>query len=348
MAQWRGLLDDSDAKGKAAVDILRSKFREIPKRGQRQEWVEEVQDIAGRIPPQHLTHHLLRQLERHKIRVSGAVSFHRFMVEQSESRKLNIPELSWLLNNKITAYNFVDKLGVRRPLGNLQPCPFNDIDWQYPGVLKAVSGTGGRGIYLTFAPNNIVHVSDGKQFSSFEELAQHAESLMSAKESRSLADRWIMEELILEDETKNIAARDIKFFCFYGEVLFVLEVIRDGKNSQYSFILPDGSHVRPGDWNYKYFEANWPSATDIALAEGISKKIPHPFLRIDMLLSENGLVFGEFTPRPGGFQRFNAKWDRLMGEAWLRAQDRLQRDLLTGKQFNEFLAATGVYDSQAR
>jgi hypothetical protein len=55
--------------------------------------------------------------------------------------------------------------------------------------------------------------------------------------------------------------------------------------------------------------------------------MPHPFMRIDTLLGEDDLVFGEFTPRPGQFHRFNAEW-------------RLREDLLEGKRFDAYTAVT--------
>lgn len=342
---WSELLDDVEAKGQAVARVLRSKVRHTPDPGQRNEWLQEVKALADRIPPQHLTHPIMRQLERHRIMVGRSASFHNFMVEQSERRKLRIPELGWLLNDKITAYQFIDRLGVRRPAGSLAPSLYREIEWQYPGVLKAASGTGGRGIYLAFSEDEIVHVYDGVRLGSSRELSDHVTSLMDVKKGRSFKDRWIMEELILENKASRTPARDVKFFCFYGEVLFVLEVIRNGKESLYSFTRPDGSKIKPGNWNYKYFESQGASSADLDLATRISRQIPHPFMRIDMLQSENGLVFGEFTPRPGGFQRFNAKWNRLMGEAWVRAEERIQRDLLTGKRFDDFLSATRVYES---
>lgn len=340
---WEELLGEIDEKGKQVAEILRLKFRDTPVVEQDEQWKQEIQVLADSIPPQHLTHHLLRRLERHKIRVRGGASFHRYMVEDSEIRKLKLNSLSWRLNRKTTAYRFVDSLGVRRPRTDLEPSSFDDVQWQYPGVLKAVSGTGGRGAYLLLAEDEIVHVHDEKRLASHAELRQHVRRLMGPRTKRRLPDQWIMEELILEDRIHRTPARDIKFFSFYGEVLFVLEVRRRGRDSLYSFTEPDGSPIKPKVNNYTYFEGAGASADDLKLASRISESIPHPFMRIDMLKGAEGLVFGEFTPRPGAFHQYTAEWDRRMGEAWLRAEDRLQFDLLSGKRFESFLSTTGAY-----
>lgn len=337
------LSQPGDHENKRDVQLLRLKMRDEPPLAQNEQWKQDIQELADRIPPQDLTHPILRVFEKHKIRVGKGVSFHHYMVEDSEIRKMGLKSLSWELNRKTTAYRFVDSLGVRRPEADLEPTTFKKVSWRVPGVLKAASGTGGRGTYLLLAEDEIVHVFDGKKFSSQEEMGRHASDLMKRSNRRRTTNRWIMEELILESSGDLVPARDVKFFSFYGEVLFILEVIRRGPETQYSFTRPDGSPVRPGGWDYTYFDGAGPTAEGLELATRISKQIPHPFMRIDMLKSEGDLVFGEFTPRPGGFHRFNTEWDRKMGEAWARAQERLQRDLLNGKRFDAFLSATGVY-----
>lgn len=342
-ASWAELLDEVDEKGEQVAEVLRLMLRDAPSLEQKDQWKLEVQALADRIPPQYLTHHLLRRMERHQIRVQKGVSFCQYMVKDSEIRKMKINSLGWWLNRKTTAYRFVDALGVRRPGAELSPSRFSKVNWQYPGVLKAVSGTGGRGVYLLFAEDEVVHVLDGQKFSSQKEVDHHARNLMSPDSRRPLRNRWIMEELILESQKLRTPARDLKFYCFYGEVLLVLEVIRQGDQSLYSFTLPDGSYVRPGEWDYLYFDGAGATAKSLELASRISREIPHPFMRIDLLSGEDELVFGEFTPRPGGFQDFDCEWDRRMGEAWLRAEDRLQRDLLLGKRFDKFLSSTNIF-----
>lgn len=340
---WDELLDDIDENGEKLALILRNWLRNGKPQAQDGQRRQEVQAVADRIPPHFLTHQLVRDLEKNKIFVGHGLSFHRYMVEESEMRKMKLTSHSWALNRKTTAYRFVDALGVRRPRTEVARTSFERVSWQFPGVLKAESTTGGRGAYLIFAEDEIVHVLDGQRFSSKAEVAEHAHHLMSPDNPRRLPNRWIMEELVLEDRDERVAARDVKFFCFYGEVLFVLEVIRNGKQSQYAFTRPDGSSVRPGGWDYTYFDSAGPTAEGLELATKISKQIPHPFMRIDMLKGEDELVFGEFTPRPGRFHEFSPEWDRRMGEAWARAEDRIQKDLLSGKHFESFLSATQVY-----
>lgn len=312
------------------VKILESRIHEDPISGR-----EDIDSILARLDTSLLTHHLLRRLEKHKIPVHKGGSFHRFMVEESESKKLGIGSPGWRLNRKTRAYRFIDELGVRRPKTTSKPQRFAALSPAAPSVVKAVSGTGGRGTYLVLSDQEIRHVADGKSFASWGELSEHAKLLMNGNE-RPVRDRWLHEEMILEDSARRVPARDSKFFCFYGEVLFSLDVIRGKAGSQYAFSLPDGTDFVPGHWDYKYFDSPGPTAEQLELVRSISAEIPYPFMRIDMLLGEDELVFGEFTPRPGQFHRFSREWDRRMGEAWLRARTRVQDDLLAGKRFEAF------------
>lgn len=334
------LIDDISGKSHELSDALLRELQDAPTSGDDSQWRENVDAILEEIDPALLTHHVIRRLERLHLPVRKSVSFHQRMVEESEAKKIGITPPSWRLNRKMRAYHFMDRLGVRRPETTPRAAGFSGLPQRAPSVVKAVSGTGGRGTYLVFSDQRIRHVADGREFGSREQFEGHARSLMEAGRRR-VPDRWIVEELILENRTEGLPARDSKFFCFYGEVLFNLDVIRGEQGSKYAFSLPDGSSVRPGDWDYTYFDSPGPTDEQLELAQRISLEIPHPFMRIDMLLGETELVFGEFTPRPGQFHRFNPEWDRRMGEAWMRADARLREDLLGDKRFDAYRRVTG-------
>jgi hypothetical protein len=80
--------------------------------------------------------------------------------------------------------------------------------------------------------------------------------------------------------------------------------------------------------------------SEIALAERISREIPAPFMRIDFLRSPDGLVFGEFTRRPGSYGKFSVKFDRWLGDMFLSAEARLFDDALAGQKFPLFESVT--------
>lgn len=295
--------------------------------------------------PRHISHNVMRRIERNRLSVRRSISYSDKIHEMSEARKLGTLQPSWKLDIKNAAYNFVDAIGGRRPHSDKVQYSIPDIPPTYPTVVKATRATGAKGVYLAFNEDRIVHVRDHKVFSSWDEMEQHAERLMAPTRSAAgpLPDHWMTEELILEDSENAVAARNLKFYCFYGEVAFIQESRRE-PDLQVTFYTPDNEPTVTGRYEDLDYEGVGVRPEDVEAVADISRQIPHPFMRIDMLNGEDGLVLGEFTPRPGNFDELNEEWDRALGEAWVRAEDRLYRDLLEGKSFRPFLDATQLLD----
>lgn len=325
------------------VDAIREHFRQRPRGGNDEsKWREVAQTLLNDVPPDALPHWVVKRAEREDLKIRRALSFKSFMVQESESRRLGLLAPSWMLDQKLAAYRFIDELGIRRPVTDLKTYKLADVPISFPAVLKPRRSTGSKGCYLLYSDREIMHVKDGTRFQSVEAMLKHAGSLITPTSTRArpLPDRWFIEEMILESSEPVVPARDLKYFCFYGEVLFYLEVRRDSGKSRYSFRTSEHLPIKPGDWDYEYFEGEGSSSDELEEAKQLSLEIPHPFCRIDMLKSSDGLVFGEFTPRPGGYNRFSPKWDRKMGEAWARALHRIQCDMLESKEFTAFMRAT--------
>src|SRR5699024_8637067 len=185
------------------------------------------------------------------------------------------------------AHRFIDALGLRRPATDLKFYKFDQLPVFAPSVVKPVRSTGSRGCYLIYSDTEIVHVLDGAQFGSWNEMRVHAHSMMDSSNARRLPDRWFVEELILEDTASRVPARDLTYFTFYGQVVMALEVERSMGSSRYSFMLPDNTPVKPGSWDYEYYEGDGTEPAHLRLVEDLSRKIPHPFSRIDMLKGED-------------------------------------------------------------
>lgn len=299
-----------------------------------------VQPLLDEAQHDDVTPVVMWQTERHGMPVRKALSFRSKLITMSEAKKVDALQPSWLLNTKNSAYGFVDRLGVRRPKTNREAYPLSAAPLQIPGVIKALHSAGSRGTYLVFSSNRIVHVQDGQEFDSPEAFRAHAEYLMSGKaRGRTLRDQWMVEELILEDEEAGIPARNLKFYCFYGEAVLMHES-RKTPDLEVAFWSADNTMVATGKYEANVFNGIGFTPEQKDIVERISLEIPYPFVRIDMLNGEHEIVFGEFTPRPGNFDLFNDHWDRLMGEAWARAEARLLGDLLNGKRFDHFLAST--------
>ena len=148
-------------------------------------------------------------------------------------------------------------------------------------------------------------------------------------------NNWLAEELVVEDFEKKIPARDLKFYSFYGKVGLILEITRYPELRQ-CWWTRDGKRIRTGKYEEQLFKGDGVTEEEIAFIEQLSKKIPAPFVRIDFLKSEEGLIFGEFTAKPGNYDYFNEQIDRQLGDYYLEAEINLTNDLFSNKQFNEF------------
>lgn len=302
---------------------------------------EEVQPILDATTPFHITHNVLRRIERKGLSVRRGLSFRANMMEMSEARKLDVLRPAWVLDAKNSAYSLLDEIGARRPKSDRRAYTWSEIKPEFPSVIKATKSTGARGCYLLFNESKIVHVKDHKILKSLDELNMHAAGLMDPSQGRVLPDDWMVEELVLEDSRKGTAARNLKFYCFYGETIFIQESRRE-PDLEVCFYTPDNEPVRTGRYEDLVYEGVGVTQEHVKEVARISKQIPHPFMRIDMLNGEDGLVFGEFTPRPGNFDELNAYWDRRLGEEWARAESRILADLLSGKKFDAYLNSTNL------
>lgn len=304
---------------------------------------EEVQPVLDVATPFHISHNVLRRIERRGLSVRRGLSFRANMMEMSEARKLDVLRPSWVLDEKNSAYSFLDNLGVRRPKSDSRAYTWSEIRPEFPSVIKATKSTGARGCYLLFSKSKIVHVKDQKELTSVGELEAHALSLMAGSHGQSIPDRWMVEELVLEDSRKQVSGRNLKFYCFYGEVAFIQESRRE-PDLEVCFYTPENEPVVTGRYEDLVYEGIGVTAEQVKTVARVSREIPHPFMRIDMLNGEEELIFGEFTPRPGNFDQFNDHWDRRLGEEWSRAESRILRDLLQAKKFDAYLSATSLLD----
>ena len=137
-----------------------------------------------------------------------------------------------------------------------------------------------------------------------------------------------MEEFIGDFEGgKPLPPIDLKFYCFFGEVGFVLEVER-ANETRYCEWLPDGRLAETGRYEGRSFVGSGFTNEQLEIAKRVSQAIPTPFMRIDFIKSKNAFSFGEFTPRPGQFSSFNKEFDRYLGECYLSAEGKVLKSLM--------------------
>ncbi|MGN8646370.1 ATP-grasp fold amidoligase family protein [Gracilibacillus sp. HCP3S3_G5_1] len=250
---------------------------------------------------------------------------------KSQLMKNTLPE--WQLNDKTDAYKFIDSINITRPWRTEDSYQLENVPFYENSVIKPTQGAASRGVYFIYSEERIWDVKREKALSSWDELKESMR--LDLKDKWVAKDSWFVEELLSEDSEMKQPARDLKFYCFYGKVGLILEIVRNPE-LKYCWLLPDGTRINTGKYNDKLFEGEGATGEQLDLVSTISSKIPAPFMRIDFLKAEKGLVFCEFTPRPGNYTEFNESVDQLLGDMFLEAEERLSDDLLAGKQFNEY------------
>lgn len=276
---------------------------------------------------------LVREAVENKLSLEQTSSFRANLTRRLRLAQIkeNLPE--WILDNKVSAYSFIDNLGVRRPWVKEAVYKFIDIPEQEGIVIKPRDGAGSRGVYLITSFSNIQDVKRGQILNNWEELETYIQEDLELGWVKE--DEWIIEELIYEDRIEKLPARDLKFYCFYGEVALILEVSRY-PHLKYCWWSPDGKPIRTGKYENELFEGRGITQENVELAASVSREIPVPFIRIDFLHSEDGLVFGEFTPKPGNYDQFDESTDKLLGELYLEAEINIFYDMLASKSFDYY------------
>lgn len=260
---------------------------------------------------------------------SFRASLHMRMRQKQLTNQL--PE--FVMEDKLNISRFIDPLGIRKPQIFGRNQPLAEITEQEQVVIKPINGAGSRGVYLVHNARNIIDVHRATQLKNWQQVQENMQKDLNLDLVE--ADAWLVEELIEEDEADHIPASDIKFYCFYGRVGLILEITRYPER-KHCWWTADGTRIRTGKYDEDLYKGQGVAIEDIDMAANLSSEIPAPFIRIDFLRSHDGFVFGEFTAKPGNYEEFNEETDRMLGDYYLGAQDRLTNDLLAGKQFKAY------------
>ncbi|MBL1377764.1 ATP-grasp fold amidoligase family protein [Zobellella iuensis] len=286
---------------------------------------DTLKKLSALLSVDELTEPVTRLFSQSKVPLYQAASFKRLLVQATRKRQLYNFQPEWKLNNKRYAYEFIDKLGIKRPETYTQKASLASITLQPGSVLKPENGASSIGVFIIGHNNKAQEVRTG-ELMDLDLVIEKARHYLDKKMVQS--DQWILEEFVGDFEDGSpLPARDLKFYCFYGEIGFVLEVDRTNK-ARYCEWMPDGTLADTGRYASKRFDGNGFSPEEKHLAENISKQIPTPFIRIDFLKNSNRFVFGEFTPRPGQFSSFSQDFDRYLGECYLKAESKLMQSIL--------------------
>jgi len=298
--------------------------------------------LADTIKQDFVTYGLYRKFGKRKLKIKDSISFQNLIVQKGESKRLGNPYYARMLDKKLAAYKFADKVGLRRPYTDPKVYKFSELEPQKgPVVVKPTSATGAMGVYLIYSDNYILSAREGNVLKSWDEVVKDVE--MKKKQDKDRVrkyfkkDAWMVEELIVDPNSPKHPT-DLKFYTFYGEIMLILELNRNGED-RYQFWNANHEKMMTGAFDQDHqilHDAKGYNKNDLDEIVRFSLEIPAPFMRIDMIRGDNELVFGEATYYPGGFHTYNREWDRKLGEAYINAEARLKSDLLNGKEFKHF------------
>ncbi|MHA7219785.1 ATP-grasp fold amidoligase family protein [Arthrobacter sp. MDT1-48-3] len=236
------------------------------------------------------------------------------------------------LAQKMISHPFVENLGMRVPqrlavLDNLDS--IRDLHLPETFVLKLASGWSSRGVMVlerTDAGRFFDHM--GLQNLDVESIKKI--QLERAESFESSAPQWIIEEKITPTVGVGPIPFDYKFYSFQGRVALVQQIDRNTNPVKMALFDGDFKPLRR-DSDYLLADTGRAGIPLIPLhaaemlwwAQRLSLEADSPFVRIDLLDSPEGPVFGEFTYSPGGTHRKTFvfsdetldRFDRLMSNS---------------------------------
>jgi hypothetical protein len=153
---------------------------------------------------------------------------------------------------------------------------------------------------------------------------------------RARPDEWLVEEMLLPADGAVRAIDNYHFFCFAGRVEFIMHVRPAERPSERALL---DWYTR--DWLLTDVKARRPNAGParapvnapqlLATAEGAAARLCYPFIRMDLYATNRGIVFGEFTPGPGGLNFFKPEVYERLGRLWYEAEALVLERIRTGE-----------------
>jgi len=308
--------DEVLAELRRELDELRATNAALKK--DRPAHAERTRDAFARIPSFQARVHLERRLRK-------------------LGQEIGAPSTSVIRHGKFHVYELVRSHGIQTPAELGRWDDPRDIPWaELPDlvVVKSAYGTNAQGAWPLRRTDDGWCAVGGTESITADDLTSWLTALV---EQGTIRAPFVAEEFLDEDGTGRLPT-DVKIYAFYGEVPMVV-LRRPGRLGEewpetlYRAVdehgvdtvgLETASTIDPT----LPVPARFAEAVD--LAKQLSVVLRTPFSRLDFYCLPDRVVFGEITPRPGGSAWHGPVVDRMLGEAWDRAQARLARDLSEG------------------
>ena len=206
-----------------------------------------------------------------------------------------------------------------------------------PVAVKPIRSSDSLGVFLNYG-GELFAVASSRRLADGGELEATARNEISLTEFEDAV--WEVEDLVT---FYGCPAPDVKFYAFYGEIGAIIEVHRY-PDIGYAYFDGDGNRIQlrntvahpASESSVSVIESGHVSEEDVQSVRSMSSSIPVPFMRLDFLLSDHGLVFCEMSSAPGDAHDLTSVQDQRLGRMYHEAEIRLLNDLLDGKRFKNF------------
>jgi hypothetical protein len=323
-----------------AMSWLRSSVRRLPPIARRDRQIRRlkrrVHELRDRIASLEADADARAERLRHEFARGPS-----FQVRINTERRLralgeafDTPSTSVIRHGKLHVYDLVRSLGIETPAEYGRWDDPADIQWDdLPDlvVIKSAFGTHGRGVWpLRRREGGWTTIGNDEIIPQETLAAMVAEPYASGVVRGPL----VAEEFLDEDGTGRLPT-DVKFYAFYGEVPLAVLRRPAAWGAHVSTTVNRIVDARGQDvtelQTRSSIDPTLPVPVNFAEALGqaqkLSTELRAPFSRLDFYCLPSRVVFGEVTPRPGGGAWHGPVIDRMLGDAWDRAEARIARDL---------------------
>lgn len=274
-----------------------------------------------------------------------------FIEERRQNKKLQ--RVVNFIDSKITSIIIPKSEGIKVPANYGKYDSIEDF-FKYLSkfnvdrcVIKPVWGHGNLGVFLLELQKDSICFYDHMRHKKFSanDLIDEFYSETTGKCSRQV----LVEEVVDNYDDSFFVPLDFRMFCVNSKVELIMQRnVNKGRD--------------PKLWESVYYDDNWSivnavkgrkasldlkcpplkiGAELMEVATRLSKKIPLPFIRVDLYASSNGVFFGEFTAAPGTYKRFTDEWDFKIGKS-IAASELMLDSIKYNKKIDEFAKKYGI------
>jgi len=281
---------------------------------------EDKSYALSHLNPAHITTKGSGDISHYAIGASFRILIANYILEKSFMNTFSIAPGA---NDKMADGKFIESLGYPIPKIIKKNVPLLEAINHTGCIIKPVSGAASKGVFL----------NTGKNFHHLFDKKNHNRENFIKYCNENKLNNFIVENYV----GSNGFVRDLKFYMFYGDIGVVLEIKREQDGNRYCYYDSNARIVETGRYADSLFEGEGFREEEKLCAIELSRAIPSPYIRIDIISNENHYYVGELTAHPGGFETFNHEWDFILGKKFIAARARLTEDLLSGKRFDAYL-----------